>query len=527
MGFFNQILDMISSLFGGNSPEAQQKADLRHLEASLKQYQPSIYRNRMLLPNFAEAFRILDLHTVPIGELLADTICSPDTKRSQHFIDILIETGFSAKAAECRQHLQYNVRKEVFLEQSNAQRTLELQRQEMNQILRELNTPSFHAIERSLQTLDQLNELCRFQYPLLLKQFNPDYTDAESASSSRFEPVEVERLDSMLLDFYFLCGNFTLTATEGRALEAVLFKKKGAQLTQREIGDLQLHLRKISSVLTQILKPAVILDIIRIAKNDPRYQGKIALSQKRFLEQYAAKFKTQFDNDTQRLTSEIQDERITTEINELFSGIPLIELNGYTQNNSTNFRTAGSGSFLWILPLQIIKTFTKVYIDQRVTTFLNDVVVEGYFNNPQFKSEFSEAVFAALDVSNLIMAFEKSFEKGEKNDLAVMEGYIRDSSTDPSFMKMLDKMIEDVNTQAKKLIQSSVTTLHTLYTHLSNVLPDSKKSSPEIITNIKGFFTSSRNHDNAAFLESSFSQWDIFMDVMRNYAIIGEVREEK
>ncbi|MCQ2982834.1 MAG: DUF5312 domain-containing protein, partial [Treponemataceae bacterium] len=342
-----------------------------------------------------------------------------------------------------------------------------------------------------------------------------------------FDPVEIERLENMLMDFYFLIGNFHLTAAEARAIEAVQFKRKGAPLTSSESGAIQTHLRKISSVLTQILTPDTILDLIRVAKNDPHFQTKTALSQKRYLEQYATKFKAQFDNDTQRLTSEIQDERITSEINQLFNNIPLTDMVGYTQNNSTIFRNAGSGSFLWILPLQIIKSFTRMYLDERVSTFLNDVVVEGYFNNPQFKSEFSEAVFAGFEVANHLEEFEKSFEKGQKNDIAVMEGYIRDSSSDPTFMKSLDKMIEDVNTQAKKLIQTSVTTLHQLYSYLGNVLPDSKKSAPEIVTNIKGFFTSSRNHDNATFLESSFPQWDIFMDIMKNYAIIGEVREEK
>ncbi len=527
MSFLSQIINAITSLFAGNSPEAQQKTDMRHLESSLKQYQPSIYKNRMILPNFAEAFRVLDEHTSPIAAILSDTIFHADSKRAQHFIDILIETGFSDKARECRKKIAYDTRKEEFLSQPNAQRALETQRQEMNTIIREINTTTFHAIEHALQTLDQLNDLCNFPFSLLLKQFDREYSVSTTAATARFEPVEIERLEKYLLDFYFIIGNFKLTAAEARALEAVCLKRKGSPLTGEEMGAIQTHLRKISYVLTQITTPQIILDIIRVAKNDPHFQAKTGLPQKRYLEQYSTKFKAQFENDTQRLTSEIQDERITTETNQLFNGMPLVELNGYNQSNSTSFRSAGSGSFLWILPLQIIKSFTRIYLDGRVSTFLNDIVVEGYFNNAQFKSEFSEAVFAALDVANTLETFEKSFEKGEKNDIAVMEGYIRDSSTDPSFMKNLDKMIEDVNTQAKKLIQASVTTIHTLYSFLGNVLPDSKKASPEIVANIKGFFTSSRNHDNATFLESSFPQWDIFIDIMRNYAIIGEVREEK
>jgi len=40
-------------------------------------------------------------------------------------------------------------------------------------------------------------------------------------------------------------------------------------------------------------------------------------------------------------------------------------------------------------------------------------------------------------------------------------------------------------------------------------------------------FMSPRNRDNAEFLEMNFAQWSIFLDVMKNYAIIGDVNRDE
>ena len=104
---------------------------------------------------------------------------------------------------------------------------------------------------------------------------------------------------------------------------------------------------------------------------------------------------------------------------------------------------------------------------------------------------------------------------------------MRDSRTNPDFLKNLTQMINNINKEAKQLIQSEVASIYQLWQKLQELIPDSKKPQPELISNLKVLFVSPRNRDNAEFLETNFAQWSIFLDVMKNYAIIGDVNRDE
>ena len=106
MGFLSSIFNFFGSLFSGLSPESKQKQDIRKIEAELKLLQPPVYRNGMVLPAFAEAFRLLQQHAKPIESVLEQTFKSPDLNVRNYYAGVLIDPlPFLAEAwcTGCRQ----------------------------------------------------------------------------------------------------------------------------------------------------------------------------------------------------------------------------------------------------------------------------------------------------------------------------------------------------------------------------------------------------------------------------------------
>ena len=83
--------------------------------------------------------------------------------------------------------------------------------------------------------------------------------------------------------------------------------------------------------------------------------------------------------------------------------------------------------------------------------------------------------------------------------------------------------VDNINAEAKQIIQRQVTALFALYVELGDLLQDSKKPSSEIVSNLKVLIMSSRNRDNTDFLENNYENWKVFFEIMRNYAIITSV----
>ena len=116
MSFLSQLANLFGSLFPGFSPESQQKQDLRRIENELRQNQPQIYKNKALLPNFGEAFRILQENTRPFVNVLTGTICNEEIRIKDRYIAMLIETGFSDRGKKIRESLLFENRKMTFLQ---------------------------------------------------------------------------------------------------------------------------------------------------------------------------------------------------------------------------------------------------------------------------------------------------------------------------------------------------------------------------------------------------------------------------
>ena len=121
MSFFSQLIELFETLFYGSNPEVRQKQDLRKIDTELRNFQPAIYKSRQVLPNFAEVFRILHVHSIPLSELFSETIANPDVKFREHYRDILIQTGFSDKSKEILEKMKYENRKKEFLQDLSKQ----------------------------------------------------------------------------------------------------------------------------------------------------------------------------------------------------------------------------------------------------------------------------------------------------------------------------------------------------------------------------------------------------------------------
>ncbi len=176
--------------------------------------------------------------------------------------------------------------------------------------------------------------------------------------------------------------------------------------------------------------------------------------------------------------------------------------------------------------MQILKSFIENYYTPHVKPLLNDIVIEGYFSNPAYKSEFSSYVYALNEASERIAYFEKKFQRGEEFDESVIISLIKDSHRDSIFVGRLKELIEKINKTAKDLIQNEVGSVFHVYKICSDILVETKKAHSDAIENLKVLMLSSRNQQNTETLEKQHPLWSVFLEIMRNYVIITTVEKK-
>ena len=522
MSLFHAIVVFFESIFNKASPGVQQRLQKKKLESEILSAQPALYRNGRILPNFAEAVRILYVNTHPLNELFAGTIGGSDIPKRRRFEAQLVLTGFTPEDQETVKSLSYaNRKKAAAAAGADQDREFERQRHALEKIIKALNGDSFKYIDRELIALHQLVDLCRFNFAAIIHPFDANFTTVDLAYKPVYQEVPLERLGNAIEDMYFQIEGLQITTAVVQAVIALAQLKNNGSLSASRTEAYTENVKRIAYIITHVLTPQRLQALIRIHKENAEYKPAAVEYRESARKNFAERFQQQYLADEQRIKTELKDELLSSELSKLFNGSPLATLSGYDASTNEKLQANTSFAFVWITPMQILKTFLQQYLTEPIQALLNNIIIEGFFNNQTYKSEFSSNVYASCECPGRIKTFENLFSRGKMFDTAVLEGYIVDSHKDSDFYTKLETMVSTANTNAQKLLQEEIYHLQNVYIQINELLADAKKANSEIISNLKVLIMSSRNRDNVDLLERQLPNWAIFFEIMKNYTIIN------
>lgn len=523
MSLIQSISEFFQTIFNSSSPDVKKRQSLKKIENELREIKPVIYKNDLVQPNFAEALRILYQNTKPIYDILSNTISSDDLQRNNRFTEQLLLTGFDAETQDMLDVLDFEKQKAAALSSDSLPHFIERGRRQLESVVKQLNTPEMVKIDLVLDHIKQLADICRYNYITPLRLFDINFRAADASYRPDFQPITADLLETPMMDLYYVTADMDISLSMAKAVLALVELYNHGTVTQTTRESVMGNLSKIQSVLKHILTPDTLIKVIRLSKQDPDFIPKKAEYHGNARQKYAEYLENKFEANEIRLKVEIKDETISIEVKDLFGDRPLENLTGYNADTNNILRQNSSVAFNWIIPMEVTKTFFMTFYGENVKTLLNDIVIEGFFNNPAYKTEFSSAVYACNDSFDRIAEFEKAFTRDGAFDEAIIASYIRDSHKDNDFGLKLKDLVEEIDTQARKLIQTEATNVYELYLKIGEILLDSKKPTPDSISNLKVLMGSSRNRDSSTLLEQQFPQWKIFLEIMKNYAIIGNI----
>lgn len=522
MALFQNLIDFFESIFLSSKPEVKVKLEIKKIETEIKSFKPEIYKNGMATPNLAESLHVLYTESLVILQILQNTVNSEDAHISNHYTDLLIKTGYTGESQLRLAKLNYENRKEAIIASTNEHKAYEEQQKILESLLRSLQTPDFKKIEQVLCQIDRLYDICRFNYITAIHLFDKDFEPSNTSSTPNFKSIDISLLESTFMDLYYLIGNYEITNSQARAVLVLAEQKNGQALDDETQRNILSAFKKMSSVFTKILNPLNLLNFLKIIKKDPNLTLQTCTFNQNKLENFADRLQGQFSAIEERIQTEIQDKKISLDIKQLFDDRPLITVIGYNSENNIYFQDNSFPSLIWITPVQVLKSFLTYYFNQSIQTLLNSIVVEGFFTNPTYKSDFSSKVYACTESINHISHFEQQFDKSQEFDLALLRSYAKEGHKNTDLAKKLVQAIDNLNITAQKLLTVEVTAIKGLYDVIDALLSEAHKVKTEDITNIKMLFSSTRNRDNVELLEKQFPQWHFFLEIMKNYVIINE-----
>lgn len=530
MSIIQAIKNFFENIFHSNSPEVQKRIKLQKLESELRMHPSRIYKGELLQPNFAEALRILYMNLRPISKILDNTITSGDVKRNRNFEQELIITGYSDEDREILESLSYENRLQALSGDSemSEHKLFDLQRQKLERIVADLRTPQFSKMNDVLASLKQLSDLCHFNFITPLQLFDDTFAKHKDDEGyvPQYQPLPLATFENILMDLYYLTADFQITMPMGNAILALNQLLNDTENDSRTKKEILQNLRRIRAVLKNPLDSETLFKLIRLSKGDPNFVPQKASYEENVCKKFAEKLQEKFQSDELHIRNELKNSQVKQELSELFPDGKMEAIKGYSKETVEIIANNSPSNFIWVVPLQILKTFLKIYYGESLRNLLNDVVVEGLFTNPTKKSNFSQLIYSLNDSMSLISQFENTFDDGQKYSVGMIKNYINDSHRDSDFGRKLTALIDSANSEAKEIIQKTASLLNTLHADLGDFLQDAKRSSSEIVTNLKSIMFSSRNRETTSLLELQFPLWKVFFEILKNYVIIKKAKKE-
>ena len=527
MSLLQTITEFFESIFKRSSPEVLKKQAVRKMESEIKLFTPQLMKGSLVLPNLGEAIHSLYVNCRILDDLFKLTVGNNDLQRKHRFESQLVLTGYNPSDQDLIETLSYEARKAAVMAEagdSKAEaRVYAAQRKSHEHLIKVLNDESFKNMDKEILQLRQLVDFCGTNFLPVLQIFDGNFIPGDMGYQPTYSEIPVDRLINVLEDLYYQSYGLRITNATANAVVALAQMRVCGNLSAQKAETYVTALKRIAYVLTRVLTTDKLKVIIRYAKGDENYEPRVVSYSGSPKQEFANLMTEHFVADEKRIKSELQDEQIERELSSLFSGTNLLGTGAYNPDNNAILMANSPLSFKHILPLRILKTFVQIYLPDSVRTLLNDLVIEGFFTNPNYKQSFSENVYACLGIDEVIQMFESSFGNDQPNSIAVLQSYIKDSHKDRDFYKKLESMVLHINDEAKSIIQSETTHLYALYKMIGELLSDSKKPSGEIIENLKVTLMSSRHRENTSFLEKTYGTWKTFFDIMKNYAIINMV----
>lgn len=527
------IQDFFEGLFFSSSPEYQKKKKLKLYVTEIKKINPPLYRtDKILLPAFASLLYQLYHFLQPIKAVLDKTVNSADLRVSEKYQNLFFEAIFSEDQKNQRKEFIFQARNQVLAKCKNYQemeQRIQEQVHNFKNFIKIAQTPAFKAREQDLINLFYLSDLCNFDYAAFLNRFNKNLqlttATPPAISQDSFEEVFAGDVVKNLLDLQFIIQHVIITPA--LINNVVFLARSSGNSTDEAVQKLEKTLQEIENILSKQLRRTTIPIMMKLIKDDPNFEEKVTIAEAKPLREYIDRVSDGFQADSKRLLKVMKEMNIAGLIEKCFGDTPLKPLEGYNDTINDAIQNLSTISFDWVKPLELLKAFTERYFEAHYKTFLQSLLIEGFFTNKQVEGQYA-AIYRSCEVLlNKIKAFEQLFKPKGQCNIQEIQGYIAEIEKGKDLKKQLQKIVEIANMQAKAIVQMGSKAYLDLYTFTEHLLEDIKAPTPELITNIKTISLSSKNKDSFKHLEEDRQVFGQFLEIMKNYAVFGSIDKEK
>lgn len=523
---WQRIKDFFLSLVITNREDLRKRKELGKIQGAVKRTKPPLIKiaNKELLRGFASTMYTFYNLLRPIDLLFEKTIHNTDEKMSTRFKNYLVERNVSEELAEKRYNYTFESMKKRVLNSANPEDERKTISNEFNSLLKSINEPVSHEIDSELFEVFLLAEICKLPWETLFCRFDIKAQIKNPGYKPEFTPVQGQVVLNLLMDIYY---EYAVFHADERLKKNLLHLAERVSVNSETTSKQHIEktVNQLSRFMSKKMPPSLLLDIIRLIKNDPYLNIQTDKPKTSYASAYRTRITNSFRRDIDKISRHLRESYISKELNEIFGKNELLTLNGYNDEENRLIASVEQNTFSMIKPLRIIKTFVVIKYQKAIRESVNKIIVNGFFDNKTFQNDFSDVYYRSEKSFDRIVTFEEERTSPGRLGIETVHKYIDEYKKGGRSINLLNKVIDEINLDAKECVENETNVFFNLGNMLYAVLNDYKKPAPELVTNIKSI-EGKGNKEFIAGLIRQYNDISKFIKVMKNFAVIRESKRQ-
>lgn len=469
-----EILEKILELFGGGTdPKAKNKKIIKDIKKGLKR-STKFYNVKKdeVTTTMAQFFYNLYKVVAPFADLLGNIETSREFKR------MIVESYLSEAQMLAVEKLTTESVNKRLSSSTNVKQTASIIQKEIISLVSSFSSDLTTQINNSFTLMLTFKELACFNYYFLLKKFDSRLPNMDFVYKPSFSDINATYVSEDLKDFLEVLAIFN-TSSSWKEIFAIFTRYR---------SNMSIDIKgwnKLVKSIQEVKQTNVLLNIVKVADEDPYYESKSFFNDTSIVEDYIKAIREDAEKTLREVMKQKKAMAINKYIETIFGDVNSVDRNKYyTKHANITFEKKEIETFSYVEPMNFLRAFFLDYFKTETKPVMEILLIQGQWATHVTSQEFSEAFHKIQEYLPKTIELDHSLADDGPigNKIKTM---LRKSGKDMIAKNALDSEIKTVNKMAKQIVNTSVTNLIVLGNTIKAILEEFKAGKVEILINWK------------------------------------------
>ncbi|MCL2608685.1 MAG: DUF5312 family protein [Treponema sp.] len=381
-------------------------------------------------------------------------------------------------------------------------------RSDMQALASGFNESRINGVNRCHNMILLIFQLVNFDYPGLLRKFDPTFTEGTFSGTPKFSSVKIELIARELSDFLAVASGIT-PESDWKTLLKLLKICSGEEL----ISESQFAQMVVG--LQDVISSKILLLMVQYGIKNPVWICKPRIPDEHIAEQWieAKTLKAQACIDM--INSKDKQQKVDELVKEIFDSDDLVRLENYVVDRAQMYQNRDFPEFTYAEGLNYLSSFLSDYVDKGIHDLCDLLLIRGQWTSNASSKEMSEALHQILGLAAQVAGLDEELSVDGASGSRLKAAIIR-VDRDPTQTRHINTMIENVNESARDILEQAVAQFSILSKHIKALQEDVLKKHPEQLVNWRELTAVSKDNPLSSQLAQAQTRLSGFVRLMQS-----------